>query len=58
LPGLSSGPPAGGAVFINDPELRRRIRSAGGFCSPHSFQFLGYHDGFAGSILYRDLLNA
>lgn len=42
---------------VNDPELRRRFRSAGGFCNPHSFQFLGFHDGLAGSILYRDLLN-
>ena len=43
---------------VNDPELRRRFRAAGGFCSPHSFQFMGYHDGLAGSILYRDLLAA
>jgi hypothetical protein len=41
---------------VNDPELRRRFRTAGGFCNPHSFQFMGYHDGLAGSILYRDLL--
>jgi hypothetical protein len=43
---------------VNDPELRRRFRAAGGFCSLHSFQFLGYNDGLAGSILYRDLLTA
>lgn len=43
---------------VNDPELRRRFRAAGGFCNPHSFQFMGYHDGLAGSILYRDLLGA
>jgi hypothetical protein len=43
---------------VNDPELRRRFRTAGGFCNPHSFQFMGYHDGLAGSILYRDLLGA
>lgn len=43
---------------VNDPELRRRFRAAGGFCGPHSNQFLGYHDGLAGSILYRDLLAA
>ncbi|MBN2553179.1 MAG: hypothetical protein JXB06_10440 [Spirochaetales bacterium] len=41
---------------VNDRELRRRFRSAGGFCNMHSFQFMGYHDGLAGSILYRDLL--
>ncbi len=41
---------------VNDPELRKRIRSAGGFCNRHSFQFAEYHDGLAGSILYRDLL--
>jgi hypothetical protein len=41
---------------VNDPELRRRFRAAGGFCNPHSFQFMDYHDGLAGSILYRDLL--
>jgi hypothetical protein len=43
---------------VNDPELRKRLRTAGGFCNPHSFQFLAYHDGLAGSILYRDLLEA
>jgi hypothetical protein len=43
---------------INDPEIRRRFRAAGGFCNPHSIQFAGYHDGLAGSILYRDLLSA
>jgi hypothetical protein len=43
---------------INDPEIRRRFRTAGGFCNPHSVQFAGYHDGLAGSILYRDLLSA
>jgi len=41
---------------VNDRELRRCFRSAGGFCNMHSFQFMGYHDGLAGSILYRDLL--
>ncbi len=41
---------------VNDRELRRRFRSAGGFCNMHSFQFMGYHDGLAGSIFYRDLL--
>jgi hypothetical protein len=43
---------------VNDGRLRRRFREAGGFCNPHSFQFMGYHDGLAGSILYRDLLTA
>jgi hypothetical protein len=42
---------------VNDPEIRRRFRAAGGFCNPHSVQFVGYHDGLAGSILYRDLLS-
>ena len=41
---------------VNDPQLRKRFRRAGGFCNAHSFQFVGYHDGLAGSILYRDLL--
>jgi hypothetical protein len=41
---------------VNDSELRRRFRRAGGFCNTHSFQFAAYHDGLAGSILYRDLL--
>lgn len=43
---------------VNDPEIRRRLRKAGGFCSPHSFQFMAYHDGLAGSIICRDLLEA
>jgi hypothetical protein len=43
---------------VNDPEMRRRFRSAGGFCGPHSVQFMGRHDGLAGSILYRDLLSS
>ena len=43
---------------VNDRELRERFRSAGGFCNPHSFQFVGYHDALAASILYRDLLLA
>jgi hypothetical protein len=41
---------------VNDRELRRRFREAGGFCTDHSHQFAGYHDALAGSILYRDLL--
>jgi hypothetical protein len=41
---------------VNDQEIRRRFREAGGFCSLHSQQFAGYHDALAGSILYRDLL--
>lgn len=48
----------GGLLYekVNNPELRNRFRTVGGFCNPHSFQFMGYHDGLAGSILYRDLL--
>lgn len=41
---------------VNDPEIRKRFRAAGGFCNPHSFQFMSCHDGLAASILYRDLL--
>jgi hypothetical protein len=43
------------AEFVNDPESRRRIRSARGFCREHTRLIASTGDALGISILYADL---
>ena len=39
---------------INDPQFRRRLRDARGFCKPHAKDILECGDGLSAAILYQD----
>jgi hypothetical protein len=44
---------------VNDPAVRDQLRSAGGFCHPHAYQWLREaHNVLGTALIYRDLLGA
>ncbi len=44
--------------FVNDPEIRNRIRDARGFCPGHTRLVLERGDALGGAILYQDVVTA
>jgi len=43
---------------VTDPQMRSRLRRAGGFCREHTAQVLRLGDALGCSIIYADLLDA
>ena len=41
---------------VNDPGMRKDIRSALGFCNKHAWQLRQFGDGFGLSLIYQDLI--
>jgi len=41
---------------VNDPGMRKDIRSTFGFCNKHAWQLRQFGDGFGLSIIYQDLI--
>jgi len=41
---------------VNNPEIRKYIRSTLGFCNKHAWQLRQFGDGFGLSIIYQDLI--
>jgi len=42
---------------VNDPVLRKEIRSSQGFCNRHAWQLQKFGDGFSQAIIYSDLMD-